>query len=101
MNLDLVGKRLKNLNGLPKELLEELQCTKIDPLESEIIDAIHIMQGAANVDEILVGLYRATRQIHPRKFIANKLFRMSRDGLIQTVKGRRGIYALVQGDKLL
>lgn len=88
-----LGKRVGNLEELPEELRAQLQVGKIGALEQRIISLIQEQyDGVANVDEILVGLFRATGDIHQRQTLANKLYRMGQSGLIASVPRKKGVY---------
>lgn len=92
--LDL-GKRVGDLNDLPDELRRQLQIGKIGEFEQQIIAVIQdAFEGVANVDEILVGLYRATGQIHERAYIANKLYRMGVAKQLTSVPKKKGVYRI-------
>lgn len=92
-----LGKRVGNLDELPDELRAQLQVGKIGAFEQQIIDVIRDdFDGVANVDEVLVGLYRATRDIHQRQYIANKLYRMGQAGQIVSVPKKKGVYRTKQ-----
>ena len=87
-----VGKRIGSLNDLPKELRDQLNVAKSDDLTDDIVDVIKEFDGIANIDEILVGLYKKDGKIQQRQFVANKLYRMTRAGFVQSVEGKRGVY---------
>lgn len=88
-----LGKRVGNLDELPPELRAQLQIGKIDDFGQQIIDLIRDgYGGVANVDEILVGLYRATGDVHQRQQIANKLYRMGQAEQIISVPRKKGVY---------
>ena len=91
-----LGKRLGSLAELPDELVAQLQAAKRSELESEIVEVIdELLDGVANVDEILVGLYRKSQKIYQRPFIANKLYRMGQAGLLESVPKKKGVYRTV------
>ena len=88
-----LGKRVGDLNDLPEELRRQLQIGKVGALDQQIIGMIRDeYDGVANVDEILVGLFKATKQIHQRQQLANKLYRMGQAGQIVSVPKRKGVY---------
>lgn len=91
-DMDKVGKRLGNISELPEELRNQLQATKTDELERQILSVINKLEGIANIDEILVGLYRDFKSIQQRSFLTNKLYRMTKSGLIISVSGKKGVY---------
>lgn len=88
-----LGRRVGNLDELPESLRAQLQVGKIGELEREIIDIIRdVYDGAANVDEILVGLYRRSGVIHDRQPLANRLYRMGQAGHLINVPRKKGVY---------
>ncbi len=94
--LNKVGKRLTgNLEGLPQELLDELQITKTDELEDQILQVLREdYEGIANIDEILVALYKRHKTIQKRAFLSNKLYRMAKSTLLKTVEKKKGVYSV-------
>jgi len=92
-NFKKLGRRLGDLSDLPEELRAELQITKTDELENQIIEVINeSYEGMANIDEVIVGIYRKYNDIQKRQFLANKMYRMAKTGLLYSVKGRKGVY---------
>ena len=88
-----LGKRVGNLDDLPESLRAQLQVGKIGNLEREIIALIRDeLDGVANVDEILVGLYRRTGEVHERQPLANRLYRMGQAGHLTSVPRKKGVY---------
>lgn len=90
--LDKVGKRLGNVAELPEELRTQLQATKIDELERQILEVLTDLEGIANLDELLVGLYRKFGVIQERQYLSNKLYRMAKAGHLTSVRGKKGVY---------
>ncbi|MFZ0946154.1 MAG: hypothetical protein WB930_13880 [Syntrophobacteraceae bacterium] len=90
--LDKVGKRLGNLSDIPEELRKQLQATKTDEFERQILEVLSDLEGIGNIDEILVGLYRRFGIVQQRAFLSNKLYRMTTSGHLRSVKGKRGVY---------
>lgn len=88
-----LGRRVGDLDELPVELRSQLQIGKVGGLEQRIIDLIRDQYaGVANVDEILVGLFRASGVVHQRQPLANRLYRMGQAGQIASVPKRKGVY---------
>lgn len=87
-----LGRRVGNLDDLPEELRAQLQIGKIGELEREIIEVIRQYDGVANVDEILVGLFRQTGEVHERQRLANRLYRMGQAGHLVSVPKKKGVY---------
>ena len=71
-----LGKRLGDVSDLPEELKEELQSIKISELDEQILSIIQEdLGGIANLDEILVGMYRKYGKVQKRQFVAGKAYR--------------------------
>jgi hypothetical protein len=89
-----IGRRIGDISDIPEELRNELQIIKKDELANQIIEVLKIYNNVANLDEILIGLYRKYNVIQKRLFISNKLYRMSKDDLIMPVSGKKGVYSI-------
>ena len=50
--------------------------------------------GGIELNGLLIELYRRYGDVHERKALNNKAYRMVGKGLIRQVAGRRGVYAL-------
>lgn len=89
-----VGRRLGDLSDLPEALRKQIAATKLDDLEEKIIKTMRDrFEGIANVDEMIVGLYRDHEYItDDRRKLANKLYRMQQAGLIESIPKRKGVY---------
>jgi len=72
-----VPKTLGDISDLPEELRAELSALKTDDVEDQIFTIINSCEDKeANIDTILVELYRRFQGIHKRTYITNKLWRM-------------------------
>jgi hypothetical protein len=89
-----IPKSLGDVSDLPAELLQELSVTKTDELEDQIFTVIRACNGEANLDQVLVGLYRKFKTVQTRRFIQNKLYRMSKKDLVYPIPGERAAYSL-------
>ena len=91
-----VGKRFGDISDLPEALRKQLNVGQLDDLEEKIIQTLKTRyQCVASVDEILIGLYRDFGFIgDDRKFIANNLYRMTKSGILRSVKKRKGVYEI-------
>jgi hypothetical protein len=79
---------------LPPALLKELSPKRSDQLERQIIAVLAACNGSADLDEILIGLYRGFHVIGKRRVIQNKLWRLVRTGRIAKAKDKRNVFAL-------
>jgi hypothetical protein len=84
-----------DLTGLPPELLKELSIGKDDPLDAQIIAVFQSLGGTADLDQLLIGLYRKFQVIQKRRFLQNKLWRMVRKGEIEKAGSARGRFTLI------
>lgn len=89
-----LGKRLGDTDNLPPELKNQIQILRTDSIEDSAIEIINQLGGMANIDEILVGIYRKTGKIHKRPFMTNRLYRLMQDGIIFSVLKKKGTYCL-------
>lgn len=88
-----LGRRVGNLEELPETLRAQLQVGKVGQTERDIIAIIrNDFDGVANVDEILVGLYRQTGEVFERQPLANRLYRMGQAGHLVSVPKKKGVY---------
>jgi len=87
-------KSLGDLSDLPSELLDQLNVAKSDELEDQIVTVINAYDGQANIDEILVGLYRKFKVVQQRRFIQNKLYRMAKAEMIFSIPDKKGAYSM-------
>lgn len=82
-----------NVHDLPEDLLAELSVVKTDDLEDQIVTVINAYEGVADIDRVLIGLYRKFSVKQKRRFIQNKLWRMKDSGVLWTVPGKKGVYS--------
>lgn len=87
------GRRLGDLSDLPEALRKQLNLAKLDELEERILSTIRTrFGGVASIDEIMVGLYRDFNYVtEDRRVLANKIYRMTKAGHLESVPKRRGI----------
>lgn len=90
--------RLGDLSDLPPELIEELTTPRGDELEQQIIDVVRAYGDTADLDQILVGLYRKFGVVQKRRYLQNKVWRIAQKGALWSIKGRKGVYTLNEPD---
>ena len=81
-------------SDLPQELLDELSIRQVDQLETQIIEVLRANGGTADLDQILVGLYRLHNIVHKRRVVQNKLWQMVRAKRVRKAKDTRNLFAL-------
>lgn len=91
--LDKVGKRLGDLSDLPEALRKQLNAGKMDDLEEKILKTMRQRyEGMATIDEVIVGLFRDFEYVtEDRRTLANKLYRMTKAGHLESVPKRKGV----------
>jgi hypothetical protein len=82
-----------DIADLPPELLKELNIPS-DKLETQVIAVLKQCRAPADLDQILIALYRRFGVIQKRRFLQNKLWRMVKKQQIYKMKDRKGLYAL-------
>lgn len=95
-----LGKRLGDLSDLPEALRKQINAVKLDDLEEKIVSLLReTFGGVANVDELIVGLYRRFDYVtEDRRKLGSKLYRMQQSDLIESVPKRKGVYRLKERD---
>jgi mevalonate kinase len=84
---------LDELEGLPEELINELSFSDTDRFDYQIKTMIDAGGGVMSLDQVLVGLYKATNEIHKRTAINNRLYKMTQKEELFPVQGKKGVYA--------
>lgn len=92
----LVGQRIGDMSDLPEEIRKQIVLNKLDDLEEKIVSTMrNRYEGIANIDEIIVGLYRDYKFVtKDRRNLGSKLYRMQRAGLLHSVPKRKGVYKI-------
>ena len=84
--------RLGDLSDLPPELLAELSTPRGDEMENQIMVVLQAYGGTADLDQILVGLYRKFKVVQKRRFLQNKVWRMCQKSMLWSIRGKKGVY---------
>lgn len=87
------GTRLGDTNTLPKELKSIVIGKQRGGKDATVIDIIDTkLNGYANTDEIIILLFRLYNIREKKVNLANRIYRLIRDGRLYNVKGKRGVY---------
>ncbi len=81
-----------DVSDLPDELLRELSGIKVDELEQQLYSIV-VSGDQVDLDAILIEMYRRYSIVQTRRFLQNKLYRMSQKGIIFPVPNRKGVYS--------
>jgi hypothetical protein len=82
----------EDLEGLPEELLSELSIDS-DKTEFAILSLIDESGGVISLDQLLVGLFRKTKEVHKRQTLTSRLYRMAQNKLVFNVPNKKGVYS--------
>jgi hypothetical protein len=85
---------IRSDDDLPAALLKELRRRKPDPREAQILSLLEACGGSADLDQILIALYRAFGVIEKRRVLQNKLWRLVRKERIVKAKDTRNVFCL-------
>jgi hypothetical protein len=89
--------RLGDLSDIPQELRSELSGIELDELEGQLVAVINSYEGkTADLNQILVGLFRKFKVVQKRRLIQQRLWRMQGDGLAWAVPKKKGVYTTVK-----
>ena len=83
----------KLMEQAPEALRKKLNAAKMGDLEEKILRTIkERYDGAASIDEIMVGLFRDFQYVtEDRRTMANRLYRMTKAGHLESVPKRKGV----------
>lgn len=90
----LVAREPADKQDLPAALLKELSPRTRDQLEKQILAVLAACEGSADLDQVLIGLYRRFGIVAKRRVIQNKLWRLVRTGRITKAKNTRNVFSL-------
>jgi hypothetical protein len=87
--------RLGDLSDLPPEVRAELSNVEVDELEAQLLEVIKSYEGTADLNQIIVGLFRKFGTVQKRRFVQQKLWRMTVDGTLYSVPKKKGVYTTI------
>jgi hypothetical protein len=83
----------EDIDGVPEDLLRELNLTDTDKQDLLIEYLIAQAGGILSLDKIMVELYKRSREVPKRNTITSRLYRMAGRGIIYNVPGKKGVYS--------
>jgi hypothetical protein len=87
-----------DISDLPPSLRKQLAFLRTDELDDQIFMIVKAAQNGADLDVILIELWRRFQIEQTRRFIQNKAYRLAQKGIIHSVPGRKGLYAATPDD---
>lgn len=91
----------EHLKGLPQELIDQISISETDRFEANVVHLVGSAAGSTMLlDNIMIGMYLMTNEMHQRQPLANKLYRMTRKGLLYSVTGRKGYYTTIKPENV-
>lgn len=86
----------KEINSLPQEMRNELSFSEKKP-EYIIFNIIKNNGGELNLDRLLIEYYNQTKEIIKRSSMISKLYKLSKEGMVKSVKSKKGWYTTNTG----
>lgn len=87
----------EDIEGLPQTVMDELSISSSDQIEFAIATMLkEAPHGVLSLDQIIVKLYRATKEVHKRQTVTSRLYRMAQRNLVFNVPGKKGVYSVRQ-----
>ena len=84
----------EEVEGLPKEILDELSVSEADHAEFNIVSAIRANGGVTSLDRIIVYLHKEFDEYPKRAPLNQRLYRMVQKEMIYSVPGKKGVYSI-------
>ncbi len=89
----------KDLDGLPPELIAQLSISESDREEFQILNILQEHGGAMSLDQLLIAIYRNSKEILDRTKLNQRLYRMASKDLLFPVPGRKGVYSIYESEQ--
>jgi len=87
-----------DLSDLPSSLRSQLAGLRTDELDDQIYIIVKAAEEGADLDTILIELWRRFRVEQTRRFIQNKSYRLAQKGILFSVTGKKGLYTATEED---
>lgn len=85
------------LDGLPPELVEQLQISDADRFQWQVVDLINrTPTKIISLEVLLIALFHTTGKILDRTELATRIYRLTRKGVLYSVEGKKGWYTTVK-----
>lgn len=84
----------EDLEGLPQELIFQLNITESDKKDMYLIKLIEKCGGMISLDKLLIAIYKDSSEIYERNKLMARLYRMSLKKLIYTHPSKKGQYSI-------
>lgn len=83
----------EEIEGVPEELLKELNLTETDRQDLLTEYLIARAGGILSLDKIMLQLWKKTGEVPKRTTLTSRLYRMAAKGMIYNVPSKKGIYS--------
>lgn len=87
---------MEDIEGLPDELIKELNLSTTDKTEFAITTAIERAGGIITLSKLLIALYKDIGVIYKRNEISARMARMANKNIIYYVPSKKGVYSTEQ-----
>lgn len=82
-----------DLEGLPDEVLAQLNLSSSDYYDLALVNLINKMGGKASIDKLIIMLYKEKGEVADRTQLNARLYRMTKKEMLYLVPGRKGVYS--------
>lgn len=82
------------LGDLPESIVQDLNLTKGEKHEAQVIDLFVAADRPLSVKEVVVGMYRTYGETHKRNNINTRLHRLAERDFLEVSMEKRGVYRL-------
>jgi hypothetical protein len=91
---DLFSLNPLEVSDLPESMQEELNFSDAEILEAQIIELFKLAKKPLSINEVYVALWRQFKVDLKRNPLANRIYRMTQSGILDSVEGKKGFYKL-------
>jgi hypothetical protein len=84
---------------IPSAFIDELKISRAEKSDARILELFRFAGRPLNISEVLIGLYRKFDETMKRTAVSARLYRLARDGHLESVDGGRGVYRLPEKAK--
>lgn len=87
---------MNDRKDLPPELIAQLSAeSRKRERYNLILEIMTASGGTADLNTILIGIYRKTGVIETRGYMVGQMYRMAKASLVRSVKKEKGVYTVI------
>ncbi len=92
----LLALTAEDLEGLPEEVINELNVSKASKLHFTILELAESNGGRISLDHIIIGVYRKTGVVLKRPKATNVVYKMMNSKLLYSIPGVKAGYSMTE-----